>query len=112
MNIKTIMECLEGKEVALGSGGDYKYGFASDLMSDVLTLTQDNVVLLTGLATVQTIRTADMAGISLVVLVRNKKANEQMLEIASEFNITIIETPFSMFRASAILYNKGLVSCF
>jgi hypothetical protein len=49
--------------------------FASDLMSDVLTLKNDNLVLITGLATLQTIRTAEMADINCIIFVRNKKVS-------------------------------------
>ncbi|MBN2652697.1 MAG: hypothetical protein JXR63_09950 [Spirochaetales bacterium] len=112
MDLKEIISSLDGKAVSLGHGESVEYGFSSDLMSDVLTLSHDKVVLLTGLATMQAVRTADMAGISCIVLVRNKKASELMIDVATEFGISIIETPFSLFRASAILCERGLKPCF
>jgi predicted transcriptional regulator len=82
-------------------------------MSDVLTLGQcEDVILLTGLANIQTIRTVEMAGLYLVVLVRGKKASEEMIKLAEENEISIIETAFSAFRASAVLYNAGIKSLF
>jgi hypothetical protein len=44
--------------------------FASDLMSDVLTLDCNGVLLVTGLCNMQTIRTAEMADVSCILFVR------------------------------------------
>ncbi|MCE1197568.1 MAG: hypothetical protein LWW85_01250 [Marinilabiliales bacterium] len=82
--------------------------FSSDLMSDVLTLDSENILLLTGLANVQTIRTAEMAEIHYIVFVRNKKATEEIIQLAEEHEMVILESPFSMFKASGILYANGL----
>ncbi len=82
--------------------------FASDLMSDVLTLSDSRPMLITGLANLQTIRTAEMADIAVIVLARGKKATPEMLELAGNIGMTIIETPYSVFRASGILYAHGI----
>ncbi len=82
--------------------------FASDLMSDVLTLKANDLLLMTGLGNVQTIRTAEMSDINTIVFVRNKKVNQDMLELAAENDMILIECPYSMFRASGILYKAGL----
>ena len=82
-------------------------------MSDVLTINhQEGIVLLTGLANVQTIRTAEMANLNLVILVRGKKATADMIGIANENDIVVIESKYSAFRASAVLYNAGIKSLF
>ncbi len=91
-----------GNEIA------FELAFASDLMSDVLTLRNDNVVLLTGLATMQTIRTAEMADINCIIFVRNKKVSQEMVELANESGIDLIECRYSMFRTSGLLYQAGL----
>lgn len=85
-----------------------KKAFSSDLMSDVLTLDEDNILLITGLCNVQLIRTAEMADISVVLLARNKKATTEMIHLANENNIVLLETPFSIFKASGILFSNGL----
>jgi len=115
MKLEDIAELLNGKVVVLHNSTcrNVESAFASDLMSDVLTLAQcENVVLLTGLANIQTIRTVEMAGLYSVVLVRGKKASEDMIKLAEENEISIIETAFSAFRASAVLYNAGIKSLF
>lgn len=87
---------------------EISYGFSSDLMSDVLTLDAENLVLITGLANVQIIRTAEVADIHCLVIVRDKKVSEEIVQLASELNMVLIESPFSMFKASGILYANGL----
>lgn len=82
--------------------------FSSDLMSDVLTLDTEHILLITGLANVQLIRTAEMADIEVVLLARNKQATPEMIELARETGLVILETPYSIFRASGVLYENGL----
>lgn len=82
--------------------------FASDLMSDVLTVRTDNLLLLTGLVNVQTIRTAEMSDINCIIFVRNKSVSEEMIRLAEENKITLIQSPYSMFKSSGILFNSGI----
>jgi predicted transcriptional regulator len=114
MILRDILKLLEGN-VLCGEerlGDEVNIAFASDLMSDVLTLHTGNLLLITGLSNIQTIRTAEIADISYILLVRNKKANPAFIELASENNQVIIETPYSMFRACGILYKAGLKAVF
>jgi hypothetical protein len=82
--------------------------FSSDLMSDVLTLDNHDIILISGLANIQLIRTAEMADIEVILLARGKKATTDMIELANENNIVIMETPYSIYRASGVLYVNGL----
>jgi hypothetical protein len=113
MTIAQVAEAVEGR-IAAGndSGREVTYAFSSDLMSDVLTVMQDNILLITGLANVQTIRTATMADITSILLVRNKRATGEMRTAAEENGMVLIETTYSMFRASGILYGAGLKAVF
>jgi len=114
MKLKDVAEVLSG-EVVCGSDQldkEVEFAFASDLMSDVLTVQKDNLLLLTGLANVQTLRTAEMSDISCIVFVRNKKVNEDMLKLGKESGIVLIECPCSMFKASGVLFNSGLKPVF
>ncbi len=110
MNIKEIAKKIDGRVVTNVNNGsmDYDMAFASDLMSDVLTLRNDNLVLITGLANLQTIRTAEMADINCIIFVRNKKVTDEMARLAAESGIDIVECKYSMFRASGLLFESGL----
>lgn len=83
-------------------------GFCSDLMSDVLTIDTDKLLLITWMANLQTIRTAEMAEVHCILLVRNKKATEDMIQLAKESGLVLMETPYSMYRTSGELYKAGL----
>lgn len=84
------------------------YGFASDLMSDVLTIDTENLLLITGLNNLQTIRTSEMSDISFILFVRDKKVSLEMKELACENEIMLIECGYSMFRACSALNELGL----
>ncbi len=111
MKLKEIVTALEGVIVcgAEQSETEVLYGFASDLMSDVLTLKDfDHVLMITGLCNMQTIRTAEMSDINHIVFVRGKKVTEEMLELAQENNMVLIECSYSMFRTCGIVSALGL----
>jgi hypothetical protein len=110
VKLSEIIRHTEAK-IASGNLNDDKNmtkAFSSDLMSDVLTLDEENILLISGLANVQLIRTAEMADISAVLLARNKKATPEMVELANENGLVILETPFSIYKASGVLYSNGL----
>ena len=83
--------------------------YSSDLMSDVLTLDTEDLLLLTGLANLQTIRTCEMADIKFIVLVRNKKVTEEMRRLAKDNGMCILESPYSLYKSSGLLFNEGLL---
>ena len=101
---------LTNAQIVTDFKGDKDVGraFSSDLMSDVLTLDDENILLITGLANIQLIRTTEMADIEVVLLSRGKQATPEMIELANENGLLIMETPFSLFRASGILFSNGL----
>jgi serine kinase of HPr protein (carbohydrate metabolism regulator) len=49
-----------------------------------------------------------MADIRAIVFVRNKKVTEQMIELARENNMVILESPYSLFKSSGLLFQAGL----
>ena len=109
MTLREIVDKL-GATVALGAerlDTEVEHCFASDLMSDVLTL-KDTPVLVTGLCNVQTIRTCDMASLDIVVFVRNKKPTDDMIELAEENDMVLIGTSYSMFKTCGLLFDAGI----
>ncbi|MDL2282317.1 PucR family transcriptional regulator ligand-binding domain-containing protein [Parabacteroides sp. OttesenSCG-928-G06] len=110
MKTQQIKELTEAT-VVCGAGLSEKEvmsAFASDLMSDVLTLDCNEVLLITGLCNLQTIRTAEMAEVSCILFVRGKKVTPEMIELADENNMILLETPYSMYRTVGVLYSQGL----
>jgi predicted transcriptional regulator len=83
-------------------------GTGSDLMSDMLRVPKTGVVLLSGLNTVQVVRTSVIAAVAAVVLVRGKRPTQDMIDQASEHGLPLMSTPFTMFTACGRLFSRGL----
>ncbi|MBU0735733.1 MAG: hypothetical protein KKG10_16485 [Proteobacteria bacterium] len=110
MKLSEIKELLHA-EVIVGHDKldtPVKAGTASDLMSDMLTGPNNDVVLLTGLCNIQVIRTSVIAGVQAIVFVRGKRPSKEMLVDARKHDIAILTTPFTMFTACGRLFSKGL----
>ncbi|MGC8803839.1 MAG: DRTGG domain-containing protein [Bacteroidales bacterium] len=111
MQIKEIAhildaEILTGDEAILST--EVKYAFATDMLSDLLKIDKNKTLLITGLATVQTIRAAVVMDVGVILLVRGKKALPEMIELARQNQIVLMEYKGSMFKASGILYQAGI----
>jgi predicted transcriptional regulator len=112
MNIKELIKLVNGSLLAGSSdlGREVKGAFAADLMSDVLASIQPEAVLVTGLCNPQVIRTAHMADVAAIVLVRGKNPPVETIALAKEESIPFISTPFGMFEVCGRLHNAGLPS--
>lgn len=81
---------------------------ASDLMSDILAGLSEGCILLTGLTTVQVIRTAMVAGAKAVVFVRGKKPPQEVIDLAKSEKLPLISSPYSMFVSCGRLHDCNL----
>ena len=110
MKVEDIARVLDARIACGDDQVQYaiEVAFASDLMSDVLTLKHDHVLLITGLANTQTIRTAEMSDIKCIVFARNKKATPEMIQMAEENEIIILECRYSVFKTCGLLYQEGV----
>lgn len=110
MTVKEITDTIDGRLIwsSKNINASFEYAFASDLMSDVLTVEKDNLILITGLANLQTIRTAEMSDISCIIFARDKKIGDDIIALGKENNIMLIESPHSVFHISGELYKAGI----
>ena len=111
MKISVIKELL-GAEVLCCEENINRHVYSAcgcDLMSDVLAYVKDQAVLLTGLVNPQVIRTAVMMDMNCIVFVRSKTPSEDMLELARESGIVVMESDKRLYEACGILYSNGLV---
>ncbi len=106
MKLSEIIEALDGK--LLTEDGflekDITTCGASDLMSDILAGLSEGCVLLTGLTTIQVIRTAMVANVGAVVFVRDKTPPAAVIELAEENQLPLISSPYSMFVSCGRLH--------
>ena len=79
-------------------------------MSDVLASIQPEAVLLTGLCNPQVVRTAQMADVAAIVLVRGKHPPAETIRLANEEDVPLISTPYGMFEVCGRLHDAGLAS--
>jgi predicted transcriptional regulator len=106
MKLSEIAQSLEATVLA----GHDKLGMviqrcgASDLMSDILAGSADGCLLLTGLATLQTVRTASIAGVGAVAFVRGKVPPVEVVDLANIQGLPLISTPCSMFVSCGRLH--------
>lgn len=85
--------------------------YCADLMSDVLAFSISHSLLITGLTNTQVIRTAEVATITAIVFIQNKRPDIQTIALADEKKIPLLVTDFSMFDTCGLLFEKGLRSC-
>ena len=108
----TLEKLLETLQAQLHSGNANakipEYAFGSDLMSDVLTLEEETPMLITGLANTQSIRTAEMADIEVIIIARGKEVTPAMIDLAEENDIVLISSPYSLYKICGILYQNGM----
>jgi hypothetical protein len=106
MTFLDIIEQLPAHVINKGAdfpGKPIEHVVASDLMSDVLVTDLENTLIVTSLASEQTIRTADIVGARGVLLVNDKNPQMAMKKIAEEQGMTVLSTPLSMFQACVAL---------
>jgi hypothetical protein len=110
MTIREVTEILAGHVLVENCDPEEEVpmGGAADLMSDVLAFGSEGMVLMTGLTNPQVVRTAEMAGINVIVIVRAKRPPPETLALARDSGITIISTGYTMFEACGRLYQAGL----
>jgi predicted transcriptional regulator len=101
MKIKDIVNILDA-EVLTGENlldQNIEEFAASDLLSDVLALSKDDFLLLTGLTSQQVVRTAEIAGGVGVVFVRGKAPEQEAIGLARSHRIPLLMTSKTMFDA-------------
>ena len=76
---------------------------AGDLMSDILVSVNTDALLVTSLATEQTVRSADIVGAPAILLVNDKLPLQSMKDLAIECGITLLATPMPMFETCITL---------
>ena len=110
MVLRDIMTLLNAEILACKKSIDLEVNAvkASDLMSDVLTMSDSGVLLLTGLTNIQAVRTAEIAEISAIIFVRGKKPEKETIELAEKKNIPLLATQLPMYESCGLLFQNGV----
>lgn len=110
MTVREAVETIDGSFFcgAEFDGIEVQSACGADLMSDVMAFVKEQVLLLTGLANAQVIRTAELLDIKVIVFVRGKHPTADIVDMAKDCGIVLIGTKLSMFVACGRLYEAGL----
>ena len=113
ITLSSIQEALSAECLAPPTSNDrlVEHACASDLMSDVLAFSRPKSLLLTGLVTPQTVRTAEVADLLGIVFVFGKEPTHETVQLAIESGIPLYKSPYSLYTAAGILYGLGVPGC-
>jgi predicted transcriptional regulator len=112
MKLRELLTLIDGDTLTDNAdlNREVKGGCGADLMSDVLASIQPHAILLTGLCNPQVVRTAQIADVAAIVLVRGKRPPQETVELANQEAIPLISSPYGMFELCGRLYQAGLPS--
>jgi len=110
MKLREIIELLDAEVLTRNADleREVEYAGASDLMSDVLAFTRPGSVLLTGLQSIQVVRTAEMLDLKAIVFVRGKRPDANTIALAEEMGLPLFVSSYPLYEACGILYQAGL----
>lgn len=115
MKLKEICGLINASPIYLSDNEwlskDYYWVSATDLMSEALANNHSEpikTVLVTGLVHAQSLRTAEMLDIDVLIYVYGKKLNEQDYQLAKQMGKSVFTTSYSMYDVCGILYQNGL----
>jgi hypothetical protein len=105
--IRDLLQC----EVLVGAhlaDLEVDTAIASDAMSAVLASPHPRALMVTGLANIQSVRTALIAYVPAIVYVRGSRPGEVTIRLAREKNIVLLSTPMGMFDSCGLLHGHGI----
>jgi DRTGG domain len=113
MQLRDVMATLGARLVSSNCDPtvDVRAGFAADLMSDALRYDLSQALLVSGLANPQVVRTAEMADVAAILMVRGKVPPPETLDLAEELGIPFLSTELTMFESCGRLYSANLPAC-
>jgi hypothetical protein len=113
MQLREIMSTLGARLVSSHCDPtiEVRAGFAADLMSDALRYDLSQALLVSGLANPQVVRTAEMADVAAILMVRGKMPPNDTLDLAEELEIPFLSTDLTMFESCGRLFCAGLMPC-
>jgi len=110
MKVRDIQKILDA-EVLSGEDKldvEVKYVGSADMISDILSLVEPGTLILTGYTYSQVIRTALIADLLGLVIVRGKYIPPETIELARQNNFLLMSTRGFMYSSCGKLYTLGL----
>ncbi len=106
--IRRLLDCdvISGEDLL--DGTEIETCFAADLMSDVLAFSRSGALLVTGLTSLQSVHTADVADLAAILFVHDKRPDKPVVEVARHKRIPLLTTRRFMFETCGLLFGHGL----
>ncbi len=113
LRIKDIIDAIEARLLTQPSHMDRLVlsVCGADLMSDVLAFTKAKTLLLTGLTSIQVVRTAGVVDLAGIVFVRGKRPSPEVVELAKAEDVPLLVTDYPLYETCGKLYCLGLRGC-
>jgi len=111
MRLSSIAKVLEADWLSDGVGPldlEIATCFAADLMSEVLAFCAPGALLVTGLANIQAVHTANLAELAGIIFINEKRPPQAVLDAAREQDVPLLTTALTMFDACGRLYEHGI----
>ena len=112
MNVEEMIKIVNGTlltpDVPLTR--EVKGGCGADLMSDVLAFSRSGALLVTGLASIQSVHTADVADMRAILYIHDKRPADAVADVARQKQIPLLTTRRFMFETCGVLYRRGLLA--
>ncbi len=101
MTVLDLAEWLKAEVLVVGEGSHraIRRVVASDLMSDVLLVDDEDMLLLTSLASDQVLRTAQIVGAVGVIVVNGKALPSSMVAVANDLRLTLATCSLPKYEA-------------
>ena len=106
MTVERVAQVLDGKTLYAGEGPGrpVRHVVASDLMSDVLLVDDDDLLLVTSLASDPVLRTAQIVGAMGVVVANGKPLPSTMIDVARSLGVPLITAPHPKYECCVRLH--------
>ncbi|MDX9868313.1 MAG: hypothetical protein RBT78_10340 [Kiritimatiellia bacterium] len=106
MTMIEVVEVLKAEVLVKGEGmgKTIRHVVASDLMSDVLLVDEEDMLLLTSLASDQVLRTAQIVGAVGVVVVNGKPLPTSMVNVAHDLGMALAISPLTKYEACVAVH--------
>lgn len=106
MTVRDLLPVLQATLVHEADlGRSVRTVVACDLMSDVLVVDDEDILLLTSLASDQAVRTAQVVGAAAVVVVNGKPLPSSMAEVARSLHVTLATTTLRKYDACVAVHD-------
>ena len=110
MKLTKVQQLLQA-EVLVDAGKldkEVERAFSADLISDVLVMCRDQTLLLTGMAHLQIVKTAEICDLAAIVFVGGKRPGLEAVALAKQKDIPLLLSRLTMYEAAGRLFAAGL----